>query len=385
MPPKNGRDDRTSPYFPERVFVDAPVLDLPAAQRILDRVKSVPVTVLRTAGEKRRSLGEILAAADPVREGKKILRLGANRGRFIKPCPCTPRYPGCNYFIIHHTLGCPLDCTYCILQGYLAEPWITVHVNTADLWTELDRFLEPRGDHYLRIGTGELGDSLALDHLTGFSADVVSYFRKHPSVDFEFKTKTVNIQSVLELDPPPNIVISWSLNTERIARREEAGAPAVIARLKAARAAVRKGYRVGFHFDPLIRHYGWRGGYAEVIGEVFKKIPASSVAWISLGGFRFPPGLEKIIGVRFPKSRITCDEFVPCEDGKWRYFWPLRFELFSAAVGLIRKGGGREIPVYLCMESAETWERILGWKPTGGKRAVEGALSPRREYRSEKD
>ena len=384
MVEENRKERWRSEYVPERIFIDARVLDLPLTGRILSRLKSVPSAVLRSGREKRRALDEILAAADPVGEGKKTLWLTANRGRFVKPCPCTPLYPGCSYFVIHHTLQCPLNCAYCILQGYLAEPWIAVHVNTEDLWGELDRFLAARRGRYLRMGTGELGDSLALDPITGFSTEAVSYFRDWPNVDFEFKTKTLNIGSVLRLDAPRNIVISWSLNTERMAREGEIGAPSVSARLDAARAAVEKGFRVGFHFDPLIRHFGWRKGYEDVVAALFHKIPTSSIAWISLGEFRFPPGLKKIIQARFPESRITADEFVPCEDGKRRYFRPLRFELFGRMIELIRKCGGRGVPVYLCMESAETWEKMLGGKPEGGKGALESALSPRRESSSEK-
>jgi len=365
-------------YIPERVYIDERCRDHPTAQRILSRLEHVPRTVIRNASEKRAILEKVLEAKDPLREGKRSLWLTRQKGRFIKPCPCTPRYLGCNYFIINLILQCPLDCTYCILQNYLAEPWISVQVNTEDLWTELDRFLEKFRTRYLRLGTGELGDSLALDHLTDFSRDFIAYFRKWPNIDFEFKTKTTNIQNLLGLDPPQNIVVSWSLNTERMAREEERNAPLIEARLEAARILARRGFRVGFHFDPLLRHLGWKNGYAEVVRSLFGAVPAARIAWISLGSFRFPPPLKKVIQTRFPESKIIYEEFIAGQDGKSRYFRPLRLELFRQVVGLIRKNGGERVPLYLCMENTQMWRDAMGWEPKG-KRAVEETLSPRWE------
>lgn len=363
-------------YIPERIFVDAGVLKAPLTRRILTRLKTVPQTVIKDHREKAAVLAALHETGDPLREGKKLLWLAAQKGKFVKPCPCTPGHVGCRYFTINLNLQCPLDCTYCILQNYLVEPWLTVFVNTTDLWAELDAFLGKLAFRYLRMGTGELGDSLALDHITGLSGDLISYFRKHPNVDFELKTKTTNIRGLLEIDPPRNIVVSWSLNAERMARDEEQGAPSIEDRLEAARTVVERGFRVGFHFDPLIRHVGWKSGYAAVVRALSRTIPPGRIAWISLGSFRFPPPLKKIIQTRFPGSRIVHGEFITGQDGKARYFRPLREELFRHVANLLRRYGGGEVPLYLCMENEDIWRDVLGWKP-GGKRAVENALSPR--------
>ena len=41
---------------------------------------------------------------------------------------------------------------------------------------------------------------------------------------FELKTKTGNIQNILKVKPARNIVVSWSLNSCKIAIEEEKGA-----------------------------------------------------------------------------------------------------------------------------------------------------------------
>jgi len=34
----------------------------------------------------------------------------------------------------------------------------------------------------------------------------------------------------------------------------------------------RKGYPLGFHFDPIISHEGWERGYEETVLQLFKQI-----------------------------------------------------------------------------------------------------------------
>jgi len=206
-----------SEYFPKKVYVEKRSFDFPLTRRILKNVGPVPREVI---DDPQEVLEDIKASKDVIGAGKKYLLITRQRGEFVKPCPCTPHYLGCNYFIVNIDLNCPLDCTYCILQHYLTNPLITVHVNREDLWRQLDIFLHRKRHRTVRIGTGELGDSLALDHLTENSIDLVSYFRKKRNVIFELKTKTVNIKNILKIEPAPNVVVAWSLNSLRIANEE---------------------------------------------------------------------------------------------------------------------------------------------------------------------
>lgn len=369
----------TSPGI-QRVYVDQEAGDSPWTDRILANLGGVPCQILRGPSEKQKILEDIRRSGDPVKEGKRTLYLTSQKGRFVKPCPCSRGAIGCGYFIINLQLQCPLDCTYCILQQYLAEPWLVVFTNLEDLWRELDRFLENHRGRTIRIGTGELGDSLALDSITNFSTDLVSYFIGKNNIRFELKTKTAEIWRLPSVRAPSDIVISWTLNTDKIAQNEETGAPPVTERIEAARAAAEMGYRIGFHFDPLIRYQGWSRDYEGMIRHLFRVVPIANIAWISLGALRFPPALKKIIQARFPQTKIIYDEFVLGPDGKFRYFRPLRLDLFRQAVTMIRRWGGDAIPLYLCMEGSAVWKDVLKWKPKG-KRALEGALSPRLNLR----
>ncbi len=363
------------PFTPRRVLVEERALPYPLTSRILDDLRGVPVDVVTSA---ESAASALRAEADPIGRGKETLLLAVQKGRFIKPCPCTPGHVRCGYFIINLNLNCPLDCSYCILQGYLSNPYLTVHVNREDLWRELDDFLGRRNrPRPVRLGTGELADSLALDPITADSTDLIEYFRGKPGVVFELKTKTTHIERILQAEPADNIVISWSLNTPRTARAEERGAPSVAERLAAAAEVRSRGFRVGFHFDPLIRYPGWRGDYGRVIGDLFRAVDSDGVAWISMGSLRFPPALKTVILRRFPTSRLPGEELIRGRDGKYRYFRPLRVELYRSVLEDILNASGGVVPVYLCMESVEVWRDVFKKNP-GGKAALASFLSSRR-------
>lgn len=357
----------------ERIFVDRKAASEPLTRRILKNSPDIPIEFVT----RRRPIDDRMAAAeDPIGEGKKILWLTRQKGGFVKPCPCTPKYIGCHYFIINSVLNCPLDCSYCILQLYLGPSPVTVFVNLEEMRRGWDAFIRRRSGRFFRVGTGELGDSLALDPLTRTAAEFISYFRTRPNAFFELKTKTVHIQGVLEAEPAENIVISWSLNSVPVARREEKGAPSVFERLEAAREVVKRGFPVGFHFDPLVLHPGWEEAYGRIIERLLRMIPADRIRWISLGSLRFSPALKGMIEDRFPASRLPLGEMVPGRDGKLRYFKPLRLELYRGIVTALRRNGGEGIPLYFCMEDGEAWQKILKKNP-GRKDDVERALSPR--------
>ena len=362
--------DKT-PYFPEKVFVTEDCKSLPLTQRVLERTQHLPVEFI---ANQKELLEDILLSRDAVGEGKKRLLITKQKGGYVKPCPCTPRYIGCHYFIINTELNCPLECSYCILQLYLENPLITIHANTSRLYRQLDSFLHKNRNRLLRIGTGELGDSLALDHLTDRSTELISYFAGHPHAFLELKTKTVNIDNILATEPQDNIVIAWSLNTEKMAAEEEMGAPPVHHRIQAARLVSQEGYRVGFHFDPIILHEGWEEGYREIIDHLLARIDKRKIAWISLGSLRFPPPLKPVIQRRFPQTKIIYDEFITGRDGKLRYPKTLRRHLYQLITGDLRKAGGGEIPVYFCMESRDIWMDVQKKAPRD-KEEVEKLLT----------
>ncbi len=164
-------------------------------------------------------------------------------------------------------------------------------------------------------------------------------------------------------------MVSWSLNPSPLIRGEERLAPSLEQRLQALAAVQAKGYAVGIHFDPLVLFPGWREHYRELIRALSRVVRPGRVAWWSLGALRFPPELKKHI-FRRHDSQLFWGELIEGRDRKFRYFMPQRLELFAFIRDEIRAGISRHLPLYLCMEGADTWKEILPELP-----ADEGAIN----------
>lgn len=286
-----------------------------------------------------------------------MIRYRPNQAPFIKPCPCSPRTVSCGYFNMNLHTGCPYSCSYCILQVYLEHMEPVFFTNLEKLERELGDLA--RQNDGLRIGTGELSDSLAFDHETGYSKKIMAVMERFPRVVFEFKTKSTGIGNLMAAEKVPgNIVVSWSLNPIAIAAGEERGAPGTRDRLRAIGQVQDKGYKIGLHLDPLVWVKGWKTQYAGLIRELAGFIRPGRVAWISLGALRFPPSLREHI-FRHRESRLFEGELVRGYDDKYRYFKPLRLELFKTLAAEIRSRISREIPLYLCMEEEEAWREVF--------------------------
>ncbi len=287
-----------------------------------------------------------------------MLKEALQKGAFVKHCPCSPGSVSCGYYNLNLQSGCPFDCSYCILQAYLDNKDQGVfYTNLGDLQAELGKFLAANKE--VRIGSGELSDSLAYENVHPTAARMLELFQGFPEAVFEFKTKAVAIRALLEArEVPANIVVSWSLNPAPLIRAEEHLAPSLPQRLRALKAVQAKGYAVGIHFDPLVLFPGWQEHYRELIRALSRIVRPGQIAWWSLGALRFPPELKKHI-FRRRESRLFWGELIEGQDKKYRYFTPLRLELFRFVREEIRARLSRHVPLYLCMEDAYTWNEIL--------------------------
>jgi spore photoproduct lyase len=214
-----------------------------------------------------------------------------------------------------------------------------------------------------RIGTGEITDSLALDPLIGFSREVIPFFAQQPNVLLELKTKSDCVNGLLDLDPKNRVVVSWSLNPQRVIDFHEHGTASLDQRLTAARRCQEAGYRLAFHFDPLIEYPGWEHEYEALLEDTFARVDTARIAWLSMGVLRTTPGLKRTVRARFPRTPLLSAEQVLCPDGKLRYFQPLRVQMYRKMLHWMRRGAPLA-RVYLCMETKEVWRQVFGFAPS---------------------
>ncbi len=364
-----------NPYRPHRIFVEESVTASRITTRVLRRLPQVPVEVIDST---ESLLSKARRRSYSLSQGKRSLVLARHRGRFFKPCPASQtrgehRNVCCNYFVINYASNCHMECSYCYLQSHLNFPHLIVYANAGELLDELAATLDTAPDRFFRIGTGELADSLALDPLTRYSRLLVEFFAGRPNAVLEFKTKSDCVDELLALDHRGRTVVSWSMSTPFIQRTEEHKTASVGRRLKAAARCVEAGYRIAFHFDPLIHYPQWRTDYKNLIDRIFDVLPAASVSWVSVGGLRMTGQLRQVIRSRFPTSSVPLGELVPSPDGKLRYVKPIRIEMYRQVVAWLRRRAAN-IPLYACMERPEVWPRIFQ-QPTPSDEQVAASVA----------
>jgi spore photoproduct lyase len=153
------------------------------------------------------------------------------------------------------------------------------------------------------------------------------------------------------------------VNSPDIVQAEEKGASTLEERLAAARFCADQGFRVCLHFDPIIHYPGWEKGYSRTVEMILDYLRPANIAYISLGSFRFMPGLKNMIIRNHPGSDYIYNEFITGLDGKTRLLVPLRLEQFRLIAGKLRSAGITR-QLYFCMESDLVWKEVLGYTPS---------------------
>lgn len=360
----------------QKVWVDRSVREHKKTKEILERISN-PVKV-----EYFDQLQVLIKSTPPVwhpKERSKTLVLTAIKGEIVKKCPGTHGHICCNYHVINQYIGCPIGCSYCILQGYLNQPFTVINVDIETIFEALEQIEKQAPDRVIRIGTGELGDSLVYDHLTHFSDDFIHFFQGKDKFIFEFKTKSVNVERLLQYRNSGNIVVGFSINPDIFRETEEGDAAPIEARIKTAERLAQLGYRIALHFDPIVPLKDAGERYGELIKRIFSSLKVEDIAWISLGTFRYTTELKSKMEYNYRDSPLLSQEFMLCADEKFRYFRPIRVALYRMLIRLL-KDIDLFLPIYLCMESPEVWLDTLGFLP-GCAQSMEFLFQRRGVYR----
>ena len=298
------------------------------------------------------------------RQGKKHLFIGPKQGDIFHTCASLDRrYICCSTHVISHISNCPFECTYCFLQNYLTDSTLSVIADTEAVLDEIRRRTSLQPWRLFRIGTWELGDSLAVSPLNYAAVELVSGFRKTPNCILKLRTKSAEVKPLLDIDHGGKTVVSWTVNPPQVIAREELGTATLEARLRAMRRTAEAGYPVGLHFDPMILFDGWEQAYEALIRDIFSAVAPGQVIWISIGSLRFNPEMKRKIENNYPASAITAQEMILGDDNKFRYLRPLRVRMYRHLLGILRQQGAGECFTYLCMERWNVWEEVFGRYP----------------------
>ncbi len=345
-------------YDFKNIYIDREVKDNEILDQFLLNKKNLNLKYL-TGSEIDKIVSKI-----SFKEGKRTLVFTTHRGKLFKKCPgMVEPYRCCNLWTLNLISNCPIYCSYCFLQFYLNQTATFIFLNIEQALDELLKEIEKNKNRIYRITTGELSDSLALEPEVSISSRLIEFIRKQSNCLLELKSKTKKIEHLLKINKSKKTIFSWSINTPEIIKKEEKGSATLEQRIYSAQAAQAAGYLIGIHFDPIIDYPGGETDYEETVKYIFQNIDNRRIAWISLGTLRFNAGMEREIAKYYPRSKVFYGEIVKAKDGKKRYIKPIRLKLYRNLLNSIKRYGGDEVFIYLCMEMEETWSKVMDYIP----------------------
>lgn len=261
------------------------------------------------------------------------------KSAFVRLFTKTPPGVRCPHFYeLVLSNGCPYDCAYCYLQlTFRGEKRPVLFTNH---WQAVCKELEAVGDGV--FSTGELADSLAV--VPPLLSSAVDYFRRQPGKYLLLTTKSCNVSFFKDLEPTPQVIVSFSVNAPDVAARFEKLAPPPLARLKAAARLLEWGWRVRIRLDPVV----WEGGASPTYHRICQEIRAIQPERVTVGTLRQYPGLFRF-APHAPRKNLH-----KAPDGRMRYPTSVRLHAYRRIAEWLG------FQPALCKETDDVWQ-ALGW------------------------
>jgi spore photoproduct lyase len=271
--------------------------------------------------------------------------------RFDKtPFPVRATSVVCPHFIeLKWAYGCPFDCAWCYLKGtfrFLPTRTKPVFKDYQKIELHTRRFLEEVTTPEI-LNTGEIADSLMGEGLgEPFSKIIIPMFEEQNRHKVLFLTKSDNIKHLLQINPHNQVIMSFSLNPDEVAKRWERGAPSVDRRIEAGRKLSQAGYEVRIRIDPIVPVTDWKRHYTGLVEQIFVNFVPSR---ITLGSLR---GLQSTINGSTDRSWL---EYLK-ENSNWgkKIDFKTRYETYVTIINQLKETYNYN-DVALCKETLAMW------------------------------
>jgi len=274
--------------------------------------------------------------------------------RFDKtPLPTRSTNVICPHFLeLKWAYGCPFDCAWCYLKGtfrFLPTKTKPVFKDYKKIELHIRRFLEEVMAPEI-LNTGEIADSLMGEGLDEpFSKFIIPMFEEQDRHKVLFVTKSDNIKHLLEINPHNQVIISFSLNSDEVAKKWERGAPSVSRRIEAGRKLSQEGYEVRIRIDPIVPVVDWGRHYIELVEQIFTSFTPSR---LTLGSLR---GLQSTINGSTDKSWLQYLN----ENSNWgkKVDFKTRYEMYATIINQLKKNYDYE-EIAICKETLAMWAKL---------------------------
>lgn len=287
----------------DTIYVESDLTENPRVRRIIGRYPSARVVPIKRYTEVFNPKSQNFR----IQKKNPALILASKHKNHVLAAPPDYNIGGAFNYYFSHMMNCIYDCRYCFLQGMYSSANYVVFVNYEDFFDAIRAQSDqhPNESWYF---SGYDCDSLALEPVTQFTEDCLSFFNETPNANLELRTKSTQIRGLLKRDPLANCVVAYSFTPEDIASAIEHKAPSIEKRIQALVQLQQAGWKIGLRFDPLIRADNFKQLYAELFASVFERLDTDAIHSVSLGPFRLPKPFYKKVIALYPDEPLLTDK-----------------------------------------------------------------------------
>lgn len=369
--------DENTYWKPSEIIINEAVRDDPVTAQIINKCPDVPIkyvsdglskTIVAASDILSNTNGGML---DQILAGKSVLYVAPASTSSVDLFTMPDQRILCPHFLRLKwaSNGCPFFCDWCYLKLTFraSRPFITVYTQYDKIQKQLEKRLHG-ASHPIIFNSGELADSLSLEHLTGAAQSFIPWFGEQENGRLFMLTKSTNVDDILNLPHNGHTITAWSVNNARVSRKFEIGAPSFERRIEAAIKVQAAGYPLRLRLDPIVPFKGWKEAYAQTIKDIFQTLSPERV---TLGTLRFEKGF---VGMRdsiftsgdlLPKIVSTMKPMFPPMYvsgrknplvGKYSFSEQSRTEIFNFAIQEIQRHS--DCTIVLCKESRNVWVNV---------------------------
>jgi spore photoproduct lyase len=179
-----------------------------------------------------------------------------------------------------------------------------IFVNFEDFDTSIKNVINKNINSKTTFFSGYDCDSLALENVTGFAKHILPLFQQYPEVDIEFRTKSIQREPFMSIEPMKNVIMAYSLMPDLMSSSLDNKVPSISKRIQVISDLALRGWKIGLRFDPLIHGEDWKSLYENLLEKVYNSIPLESIHSVSVGPLRFPKKMFKDILKLYPEEPL---------------------------------------------------------------------------------
>lgn len=213
---------------------------------------------------------------------KKSLIIAKLNSSVITKAPNWYGHTSESYFF-KSSLNCVYDCSYCFLKWAFKTEHMVFFVNYEDIQKEIHTHITQLRNNWITkdiwMYSSDYSDIQGMDMISWFNKKFIPYFEQFSGVHMEIRTKSGNIQSLLDLwITPKNTEIAFSLNPQELIDQYESKTASLKMRIQAINILLEKGWNVGIRLLPLLPVKNYKDIYSNFFDLLNREIDISKIA-----------------------------------------------------------------------------------------------------------